>query len=210
MTIFKNYLDNEIAALEDAPPTPIAWDAISEDAINLTATTGALEMHGGISSTIAAYIGGDVEVTASVSGQVEIQAPGPGGSIVLTAETVTLTQVDLDIQATDFDVEVTDDVTITATGADSSILVQSPISGIAIRAGVDGGSGSIEITAGEIGGLMPANINLSARGAGSSIGINAPALSFFGIAANPQPTGVAVTVEAIHAALVSLGLITGP
>lgn len=39
---------------------------------------------------------------------------------------------------------------------------------------------------------------------------NSAQLGFFGTAPNPRPVGVAVTAEAIHAALVYLGLIEGP
>ena len=61
------------------------------------------------------------------------------------------------------------------------------------------GTGAINLSGGD-----SVNIN------GGAVYIDSTTLSFFNATAVPQPTGVAVTAEAIHAALVALGLITGP
>lgn len=51
---------------------------------------------------------------------------------------------------------------------------------------------------------------ISLNASGITIGVAGNFLSFHGTVPIPKPTGVAVTAEAIHAALVSLGLIDGP
>lgn len=71
-------------------------------------------------------------------------------------------------------------------------------------------AGGIYIAANDVGD----KITISAYGANivihgnGDLTISGAQIGFFGGAAAPQPTGVAVTAAAIHAALVSLGLIT--
>jgi hypothetical protein len=56
----------------------------------------------------------------------------------------------------------------------------------------------------DLGTLIAGGVNVLEFGEGSA----APRLGFFGTVSVAQPTGVAVTAAAIHAALVTLGLIT--
>ena len=92
---------------------------------------------------------------------------------------------------------------ITADGSISSgSLIMDGVAGTLSRI-----SGNLTIST-----ATPAVLSLSVGAAGSlQLGGDAAALlGFFGTAPAARPTGVAVSDVAIHAALVTLGLITGP
>lgn len=90
-------------------------------------------------------------------------------------------------------------------GAVNQFTIQNAATGLNPRFIVGGGDPNIGMeietkSAGELR-LQPGNVDVIRMS-------NAPALAFFGIAPVAQPTGVAVTSAGIHAALVTLGLIT--
>ena len=90
-------------------------------------------------------------------------------------------------------------------GAVNQFTIQNAATGLNPRFIVGGGDPNIGMeietkSAGELR-LQPGNVDAIRMN-------NTPAIAFFGIAPVAQPTGVAVTAAAIHAALVTLGLIT--
>ena len=90
-------------------------------------------------------------------------------------------------------------------GAVNQFTIQNAATGLNPRFIVGGGDPNIGMeietkSAGELR-LQPGNVDAIRMN-------NTPAIAFFGIAPVAQPTSVAVTAAAIHAALVTLGLIT--
>ena len=105
-----------------------------------------------------------------------------------------------------YDDDVNEQLTFTkAANAVNNFAMQNAAAGDNPRLIVGGGSASIGMeietkSGGELR-LQPGNVDAIRLN-------NTPGIGFYGTAPQAQPTGVAVTDAAIHAALVTLGLIT--